>query len=512
VVIHGHQFLRVAVAAAVILTAGGCTKLNPLYCQENADCASFSCDVDTRECNAVLECTTSATCAAPNAPICDGSQCVPCGTPGLSTECSARDGDTGFCADDGRCVECLDDTACGSISPVCDLSDNTCRGCDDSSECVDLGIGAEICAPTGACVACLTHADCSSTSEVCDRVTSTCADTADVFFVDGDVGTNVGSCGTKASPCLTIEFGLALAGDKPFLFVRAGNYSGNITVNGETITIVGPGVSFVADADAPALTVNNGSVLGIDGMTLRGANGSGNPVGIHCRDAGTTLTLFDVRVTANESHGIDSASCAIIVERGSVDNNNSIGISAFNGDLTIIGSDIHNNDDGGIHLLSAEYNITNTFIVENGGAGAGGSDIGGVRIDNATEMRPQLLAFNTIASNSARPSANSSGVHCDVSGTASPVITSNIVYGNVGGLSQTSGNCTWRYSNIESFPGAGDDNNIDADPLFVNVLERDYHLRSGSPCDDAGEELDGVLFDYDIDIRTGYDIGADELD
>jgi hypothetical protein len=41
------------------------------------------------------------------------------------------------------------------------------------------------------------------------------------------------------------------------------------------------------------------------------------------------------------------------------------------------------------------------------------------------------------------------------------------------------------YSNIQGgCPGQG---NIDADPLFTDAVNGDYHLLSGSPCIDAGD-------------------------
>jgi len=48
------------------------------------------------------------------------------------------------------------------------------------------------------------------------------------------------------------------------------------------------------------------------------------------------------------------------------------------------------------------------------------------------------------------------------------------------------------------WPGAG---NIDADPLFVDALARDYRLQTASPCRDAGrtESLPNDRADIDWD-------------
>lgn len=499
-------------AAVVVLT--GCTKINPLYCEQNDDCASASCDTAARECDPVQVCTTSGDCVAPGAPVCDQAlgYCAPCTTVGAEPECQAFDSNLSFCADSGACVECLEDATCAAATPIC--TGNACQRCASSTECQRLGTGADICAPSGECVACLNHSDCSASSEVCDRATNSCADEQDVVFVDDAVGDDVGGCGGKTLPCKTISFALALSA-APFVRVRSGDYTGNLNLSGVTVTLVGPSASFVAVASGqPAIDVSAGATVTVEGMTIRGATGSGTPVGIRCADSGTTLTLRDARIALNESNGIRSVGCAVRMFGGSVDSNNDIGISVINGSLVINGAEIYNNDDGGIHLLSVEYDIINTYLVQNGRAGAGGSDIGGIRADNAAEMRPQRFAFNTVADNSVREGAVSSGVHCDASGMASPVLTSNIVYGNVGVMDQISGSCPWRYSNIEDYEGAGSNNNIDEPPLFVDEMERNYHLRTDSPCIDSGETLSDVILDWDQQQRGaggGYDMGADEV-
>ncbi len=74
-----------------------------------------------------------------------------------------------------------------------------------------------------------------------------------------------------------------------------------------------------------------------------------------------------------------------------------------------------------------------------------------------------------------------------------------------------SGEATVTYSNIiGGYPGEG---NIKADPLFVDPDNGDFHLKTNSPCKDAGTDA-GVYVDIDGDTRpqgAGFDIGADEI-
>ena len=68
------------------------------------------------------------------------------------------------------------------------------------------------------------------------------------------------------------------------------------------------------------------------------------------------------------------------------------------------------------------------------------------------------------------------------------------------------------YSNIQGgFEGEG---NIDADPLFADAANGDYHLTEGSPCIDTGTADGAPQTDFEGDDRPigdGYDMGADEF-
>jgi len=89
-----------------------------------------------------------------------------------------------------------------------------------------------------------------------------------------------------------------------------------------------------------------------------------------------------------------------------------------------------------------------------------------------------------------------------------PTLISNIFWGNAAGVSGSevfndSGSTAYiRYCDIEGSGGSGgvwesqigtdQGGNIDADPLFVDPTNQDYHLQYLSPCIDAGDPF----FDY----------------
>jgi hypothetical protein len=165
-----------------------------------------------------------------------------------------------------------------------------------------------------------------------------------------------------------------------------------------------------------------------------------------------------------------------------------------------------------VSVTDSGFAIRNAFIVGNGNSLA--TNFGGVRIDNAAGVTPQVFEHTTVANNAALAAADSAGVDCS---TGTPLTaTSSLVFLTVGGMATASGNCSWAYSNVEGGvpPALDDGNNIDADPSFVDVAEGDFHIQPGSPCIDAADPGSDVDVDFDGDARPvgdAPDIGADEV-
>lgn len=86
-----------------------------------------------------------------------------------------------------------------------------------------------------------------------------------------------------------------------------------------------------------------------------------------------------------------------------------------------------------------------------------------------------------------------------------PIVTNSILWGNIcsAGPSEVynwhESNAVIRYSCVEGgYPGEG---NIDADPMFVDVENKDYRLAPGSPCIDSGAGMGTPEKDRDGNSR-----------
>ena len=519
----------------VLFAVSACSwvlEANPNYCADNADCtdpAYSYCDSEgtlegiKNRCvaspfDAGPSCQGSAECTVDTAPICSpGGECQPC------TESADGDGDCTdknpakpICAADGACVAgCQESSECPADDPICS-DDNQCQDCDDAtavgdSDCLARDSTLPRCTAAGTCVECLGDGDCGGNtpvcslepglcracerhsecpSEVCNWDAGSCAAATAIIYV-ALTGTDSASCGAQLSPCRTIagaQGGLAKVDiDHPMLRVREGLYNESIEVDGTAVRIVGTEVTVSppGSTNDPAVLVTDSQVE-LEGLTLANASGGNDADGVRCSGSSSTVALYLVAIAGNDDTGLQTTDCAITVDR----------------------SEISHNDGGGISIRDAAFAITNSFIVDNGDAGA--TTWGGVKIDNGAGYAPQLFDFNTVARNRALDDADSSGVDC-TTGTAM-VATNSIVYGGIGDAPAVDG-CSWAYSDIESAVVVDGEGNISAPPKFVDDIGGDYHLQSDSPCLDKANTSATMTVDFDGDPRPAgaADMGADEI-
>ncbi len=170
---------------------------------------------------------------------------------------------------------------------------------------------------------------------------------------------------------------------------------------------------------------------------------------------------------------------------------------------------------GGLFIVNFSGNLNNNLIVKNTA-----DAVGGIYTDNLT-LNAQMVN-NTVADNVGSLPGSVGGMQVSESAA---VIKNNIFWNNgadnmFAGLDSAysvtepiteSSLQGISYSLIDDY--AGQNNNIFADPLFVDAQGNDYHLAVGSPAIDAGNSDTAITSDLDGNPRilgSNTDMGAYE--
>jgi murein DD-endopeptidase MepM/ murein hydrolase activator NlpD len=331
--------------------------------------------------------------------------------------------------------------------------------------------------------------------------------TSATIYVDGANGSDTNNGLSWGTAVKTIQRGLDLAGNTGWtVLVADGTCTGtgnkDLDFNGKAIrlTSVGGAANCIIDcqnsgrgfyfhsgetndAIVQGFTIQNGSVVGMDGGGGVFCEDSSSPTFANC-------TILDS--TANYGGGVDCYSSSPTFTNCTISGNS----ANFYG--------------GGVGCwYSSSPTFTNCTISGNSATGTSspyGNDGGGVWC--MWSSRPTFTNC-TISGNSARQGG---GVYCQVSG--SPTFRNSIIWGNTA----PSGNQIYVYfdasvtlsyccyaNGTNDVAGSGTvtpDNCINTNPLFVGG--GDYHLQATSPCIDIGNNSyvpAGVTIDLDGNPR-----------
>ena len=467
------SFVVAAVMVLAVAAAAGCKRTNGAYCDDARPCASgFACNLTARECSPIIGgndmsigdfdmagCNCGAT-----TPICVAMSCVSCmSTSDPDAACSAVSATTPHCAADGSCVGCRDANDCSGATPFCDATTHQCRGCIADKECTSL---------------------------ICDLTPDStthgiCVDPRLVIYADAATGDDANKGLTPTTATKTVQKAENLAimmPAHPYVHVATGSYNEAVAITGPvTLTFVG------ADGATIHSTMNGKDAFGVQNnaqVTIRnliitattGANGG------NCSLGGVSFTAYHTQFINSAQVGVYSSACA----------------------LKLDGCTVAGNQQGGVYIVSGDFDVKNSVIVKNNDTGF----VQGLTSANT------IFVNNTVADN--RAGNGIAGLKCATGSTLTPVNT--ILYNN-----RDSGNtlqetdCSGAFVATDDV-SAGPQSTVDLTmqpPGFVGA--GDYHLVSTSPCIDEGTNSMGAPdHDYDLAPRPDatkkiWDIGAYEF-
>lgn len=363
------------------------------------------------------------------------------------------------------CRADADCTAAGA--GVCDLASNQCVQCTAADHAACMGT-TPVCGTDQTCRACAAHSDCDA--DACSLGDGACVTQTDVAYVDS-AGSANSTC-DRSAPCTSLA--AALATSKHFIRLRGAIDEAVMVDGGRVATILADrGAKLTHDDAAAVLTVNGaGTALTVYDLTIAG-NHVGAGVLVAATAGATTLSLIHTTISGHAAEGIVAESGSFTLVRSAVTGN-------FGGGVVVDGS-------------ATFFIVGNTFFAN----GSVMSTTGGVRI-NAKQSPSNRLDFNSLLANQKNQS-DGGAVDCH----AGPMFTAsnNLISNTALFAAPTTGTCRYAYSLIQPGPIPANAHNITGDPEFVDPIQGDLHLMSGSPAFHAADpaaDVTGLVSD-DID-------------
>ncbi|MCP4170986.1 MAG: DUF5123 domain-containing protein, partial [Fuerstiella sp.] len=290
----------------------------------------------------------------------------------------------------------------------------------------------------------------------------------------------------------------------------------------------------------------SGSIT-VEDTIIRNNITAGNGAGIYIYGGGPH-SISGSTITNNESTGGTGGGIwvrlpILTIENTTISNNKTPGgafmggggiwsrQSTLNLDKVTIKSNTTEGAGGGLYLTDwSVVTMTNSNVVDNTASGTGG----GLYLGNYNDSPINLTMNNcTVSNNNLTDTTDGEGGGIYTFRLSNVTINNSIFWGNKAaglvsaheayaslGATNTFSFTSSVVMNIRNnFTASGgnidfDANCINADPMFVDSANGDYHLKSISPAIDQGTATDAPADDIDGDDRpdgTGYDMGADEF-
>ncbi|MDP8268418.1 MAG: T9SS type A sorting domain-containing protein [Candidatus Tenebribacter davisii] len=312
----------------------------------------------------------------------------------------------------------------------------------------------------------------------------------------------------------SIQEGINVAVDGDTILVQPGTYVENINYNGKNVTVSSLFIT-TADTSYISTTIIDGggndsvitftsgedSTTSLIGFTIQNGFAVTDGGGIYCDSSSPTLEYLVVKNNTCSNGRGGGIHCRLNSHPYITHTKIIFNIAEYGGggyfysspiiEFSEIQNNVAHSDGGGFSFYGANdcilrnVTITNNFANGNDGNGSGGGII--------TYSSSLTLDKVTLSDNNASDSGG--GLFWNYNTSLN--LVNSILWNNLpGDVFGDSGSVT--YSNIQGgYTGEG---NIDADPLFVDAINGDYHLSENSPCIDAGDptstyDPDGTIAD-----------------
>jgi len=115
------------------------------------------------------------------------------------------------------------------------------------------------------------------------------------------------------------------------------------------------------------LSLNSGAEVVVDSLQLTFGVGVAEGVGIRC--SGSDLTIVSSEVRENDAEGIDANGCSIVVEDSIIADNERAGIRANNSEVFMSDASVTGNAFQGLLLTDSDVIASRNFIAENSAGG-----------------------------------------------------------------------------------------------------------------------------------------------